>query len=91
MFLGMKNAKEGGCSSYFVHILNVIFFQTLSWQLIAFFKIFFFFGKILKITNVCTTNFDISQNLGVNFGIDIFEIISFDIFLKTLEYFPLIS
>ena len=56
------------------------------------FKIVFFLWKNLKkITNVCTTNFDISQNLVVNFGIDIFEIISFDIFLKTLEYIPLIS
>ena len=89
MFLGMKNAKEGGCSSDFVHILNVIFFQTLSWQLIVFFSKLW--KNIKKITNVCTTYFDISQNLGVNFGIDIFEIISFDIFLKTLEYFPLIS
>ena len=89
MFLGMKNAKEGGFSSDFVHILNVIFFQTLSWQLIVFFSKLW--KNIKKITNVCTTYFDISQNLGVNFGIDIFEIISFDIFLKTLEYFPLIS
>ena len=48
MFLGMKNAKEGGFSSDFVHILNVIFFQTLSWQLIAFFKIVFFLWKNLK-------------------------------------------
>ena len=45
MFLGMKNAKEGGCSSDFVHILNVIFFQTLSWP---FSKLSFFCGKILK-------------------------------------------
>ena len=48
MFLGMKNAKEGGCSSDYVHILNVIFFQTLSWQLIAFFKIVSFLRKNLK-------------------------------------------